>query len=246
MSDFDPDDYAERIAALYPTIWGSKGASSPGGNLYAVFKGAGGNFAFHKQVQLDYTRLQSRLLTATDTNLDTISSDFLTDKLPRGPFEPDDSFRQRIQSFILAPRSTIPAITLLVLALYTPISQFINPNTLGFDFLGGLEVSGFLDTSVFTGIIPDVYVYDRMWDPTEAALNHISEPVFVIRLTFHLPHTRAKFLGRSYLHRNNCYLFTDFSGTLFSTAPDPALGALVHDIKAEGTIPMYSIRRFLI
>ena len=60
---------------------------------------------FHYQQYL-YVSLQTRIKTATDVNLDIISSDFLGDELPRRAQETDDSFRARILATLLREKAT--------------------------------------------------------------------------------------------------------------------------------------------
>lgn len=60
---------------------------------------------FHYQ-QIEYVSDQTRIKTATQENLDNISSDYLGDELPRRVNESDDSYRNRILATLLQEKCT--------------------------------------------------------------------------------------------------------------------------------------------
>lgn len=69
--------------------------------------GANAKVATLIQQQLSYIKLQTRIKTATDVNLDNISIDFFGEGfLPRYRNEGDDSYRNRILAFLLLEKST--------------------------------------------------------------------------------------------------------------------------------------------
>lgn len=58
-----------------------------------------------------YISLQKRIATATDINLDIISTDYLGTTLPRRSGEGDDSYRARIRATIFQPKATRKALS---------------------------------------------------------------------------------------------------------------------------------------
>jgi len=63
---------------------------------------------------LAYTKLQTRIATATDSFLDAITTDFFGLRLPRRPAEPDAAFRPRIQRELLRARDTRAAVIVVL------------------------------------------------------------------------------------------------------------------------------------
>jgi hypothetical protein len=72
---------------------------------------------------LQKVRAQTRLATATDSQLDGLSQDYLGPALPRRAQEPDGSFRPRLQREMLRERATRPALlaALTDLTGHTPL-----------------------------------------------------------------------------------------------------------------------------
>jgi hypothetical protein len=104
---------------------------------------------FHYNYQYLYAKLQMRIQTATDINLDLISQDYLGDTLPRKTNENDDTYRKRILANVVRPRATRQAMmqALKVLTGYDPIiiepwngndhGYYNQPSTLAYNILGG-------------------------------------------------------------------------------------------------------------
>jgi hypothetical protein len=61
---------------------------------------------FHYNLQYLYSKLQMRIQTATDINLDLISKDYLGNSLPRRTNENDDTYRKRILANVVRERAT--------------------------------------------------------------------------------------------------------------------------------------------
>lgn len=78
---------------------------------------------FHYNFQYLYAKLQLRIQTATDINLDLISQDYLGNALPRRQNENDESYRARILVNLVRPRATREAMRMALLQLtgYEPI-----------------------------------------------------------------------------------------------------------------------------
>lgn len=113
MAIGDTNDLAGRIRAVLPTSWFP---SSPAEGqsatpiLDGVLTGLGAAWAALYSL-LSYTKLQTRIATATDFFLDLIAADFFGVKLPRRSGEADAVFRARIQKSIFAPRATRGALS---------------------------------------------------------------------------------------------------------------------------------------
>ncbi|HEV2917564.1 MAG TPA: hypothetical protein VGW78_07525 [Candidatus Babeliales bacterium] len=104
---------------------------------------------FH-YMQYQYAQLQMRIQTATGSNLDIISQDYLGNTLPRYPNENDDSFRQRILSNVVRPRATRQAMSdsvelltgftpTIIEGMWGPDHGYLNqPTTLGCNIYGSV------------------------------------------------------------------------------------------------------------
>lgn len=112
MARGDISDMAARIRAVLPTSWfptTATGQPTVSPVLDGVLAGLGAGWAKIWNL-LAYTRLQTRILTATDFFLDLISADFFGTTLPRKANESDDDFRARIEANLFAPKATRAAI----------------------------------------------------------------------------------------------------------------------------------------
>lgn len=104
---------------------------------------------FHYNFQYLYSKLQMRIQTATDINLDLISQDYLGNTLPRRTNETDDSYRKRILSNVVRPRATRSAMDSALFALtgFHPViiepwsgvdhGYYNQPATLAYNIYGG-------------------------------------------------------------------------------------------------------------
>ena len=112
MATGDVTDFGRRMRAMLPRGWW--GDSSPIRD--AVLAALGTDWAA-TYGQAVYAKQQTRIATATDTNLDAISGDLLGTGLPRLIGETDTAYRARIKANVLAPKATraamIRALTLL-------------------------------------------------------------------------------------------------------------------------------------
>jgi hypothetical protein len=106
-------DMANRIQAVQPTGWFS---SSQTPILSGLLAGLGSIWSSLWNL-LTYVSAQTRISTATDINLDIISSDFLGTSLPRRSGETDASFRTRIKANIFQPMATRAAVSRALTAL---------------------------------------------------------------------------------------------------------------------------------
>ena len=104
---------AARIRAVLPGSWfptSSPRGPSPSPILDGVLAGLGAAWAAIYSL-LSYTRLQTRIATATDLFLDMIAADFFSSGLARRGDEADAAFRLRILRNIFAPRATRAALS---------------------------------------------------------------------------------------------------------------------------------------
>lgn len=101
-----PSAQAQRMLDLIPDDWVNVGgAKQPGGWLYLLASAVGAVLS-DCYTALAYVGLQTRIATATDTNLDAISSDFFGGALPRNQGETDAAFRTRLRTAIFANKAT--------------------------------------------------------------------------------------------------------------------------------------------
>jgi hypothetical protein len=102
----DGSDFAARIRAVLPDRWFPSetpvlGALLAGlGNAWAAIYG-----------MLAYVRAQTRLATATDSDLDLISQDFFGSRLPRSSGETDTAYRARVIAALAREHATRQALS---------------------------------------------------------------------------------------------------------------------------------------
>jgi hypothetical protein len=101
MATGDQNDCFNRLKAVLPTGW----FKGPTPILDAVLQGLAWALSFVYGL-IAYTRLQTRIATATDIFLDIISLDFFGSALPRRQQEMDGPFRTRILANLLRERAT--------------------------------------------------------------------------------------------------------------------------------------------
>lgn len=256
MAAYDTADFTQRLITLLPQSWFSDSALNPGGNLYALMTALALPLVASKQ-QIDYAMLQTRLLKATDTNLEAIAADFFGPSYGRGlqlvanNFVPetDYSFARRIQNDVIAPRNTLAAIQARVQSY---INQFylatsaLNSQLLGMDTAGGLDSWGALDGRPNNlPALPQVTAFDLQSNPKLAASISLQPGQFCLLFSYGGLRTAGFFAGRSHVSRETgggTFLLNDVIHVL--PAPlTPALGALVNGIKATAFQPIYADNR---
>lgn len=260
MAAYDLADWVSRFVGLLPKEWFSSSAITGGGVLYAFMSGELVNLPFHK-TQVNYAALQTRLITATDNNLDLIANDFFgTGQFPRIPFtESDDSYRLRIKLAIGAPKTTIPAIQAAVdyyfLNQYQPPAGSPRPTALVFDAMTGPGAlaqnyspggNGFwyLNQGTVGFLGRSSYLFNGGRSPLFYELG-LYPPEFVVLISVPMPSDTPWFLNRDpvgFLGRSS-YLVNTNDIIIYSDSPDAGLKAIVDEEKAAGTIPVYASQR---
>jgi hypothetical protein len=111
MAVGDEADVTGRVLSTIPADWFPPSSidSSVTPIRDAIASGAGAVFSWIYSL-IGYTRLQTRIGTATDGFLDIISQDFYGGTLPRLKSESDDTFRQRILGNLFLAANTRTAI----------------------------------------------------------------------------------------------------------------------------------------
>lgn len=124
-----PQAQAKRILDLIPDDWVSAQSKQPGGGLYLLASACGQVLA-DAFTAIAYVALQTRIATATDTNLDAISNDFFGGTFPRNIGESDISFRARLRTAIFQNKGTRAGMesALGALGLTFTIVEDANPN----------------------------------------------------------------------------------------------------------------------
>lgn len=97
----DPADMVARLKATLPQRWFPDATPV----LDGLLQGLADTWSW-LYAAVGYTRLQTRLATATDSFLDAISADFFGPRLKRRATEPDAGFRARIRLEMLRERNT--------------------------------------------------------------------------------------------------------------------------------------------
>jgi hypothetical protein len=241
---FSASDFGARLRALIPTIWFGNNATvktgipATNGIQLSITEGLGSGLAFNYQ-QIQYARLQTRLATTTDTNLDQASLDYFAGALPRNLGESDSAYSTRIRLQIVSPLGTIPAITNAVKAYlnYNPGAlQASIYQLFGLSTQGGLGTRGGLIAFTPAAIIvPQVYVFDQQSDPILSAKLGVAPPQFCVLLLYNAGKASGFFAGRSFAGRD--YLVN--AKLQLGPALTTALDTIVRATKAEGTIPLY-------
>lgn len=119
----DQQDMQTRLRATLPARWFSD--SSPA--LNGVLAGLSSNWAWLYGL-LTSVKAQTRLVTATDIQLDGIAADSLGTSFPRRAAEPDESYRKRIQRERLRDRATRPALISVLTDLTGRVPVIFEPN----------------------------------------------------------------------------------------------------------------------
>lgn len=221
MPTYDADYYAQRVFSTFPKAWGAQTTFQPGGNLYEFVKAVCAPCVTLKNA-INYAVLQTRISTATDSNLDTISSDYFGQSLPRLPSEPDASFRARILDALTSPRVTIAAIQ--------------NACQLYVDYFNALPQNS-------SRVIAAIYVFDGQTNPDLAATIGLADGSFVINFQYPTNVSYAWELGANYLGYDSYLISTGL--TVLTSGVDPNLQAIVNLYKAEGTTPVYASSAYL-
>jgi hypothetical protein len=116
MATGDAIDMASRIRAVLPASWfpvSSSESQSLTPVLDGVLKGLGQAWSQVYSL-LSYTKLQTRISTATEFFLDMIAADFFGTRLTRRTNESDTAFRTRICKNIFSSRATRVAVSATV------------------------------------------------------------------------------------------------------------------------------------
>lgn len=160
------DQFATRVAELFPRGWASDDARQPGGNVYALFLALGNQLAF-VQSEVQYAANAQRIQTETSPELDNASIDFLGDTLPRPAGASDGIFAEEIIAALFQPAATRSALQSAIAALtgfqprmlepwsvtdtgawgaisYWNVDTVANPARWGD---GGLRYQGFIETT---------------------------------------------------------------------------------------------------
>jgi hypothetical protein len=121
----------DKLLALLPSRWFSDSAKAPGGILYAILNSFAAGLDYISDGMV-YVRLQTRILTATDTNLDNIATDFFGTSLVRRSGESDGSFRNRIIYSLFPEKATRRGVKKAVENLGATVVEIYEPNYDGF------------------------------------------------------------------------------------------------------------------
>ncbi len=122
MATGDQDDMQGRLQAVLPRSWFPDSTSVLSGvtaGLAAAWSSVWDLFV--------YVRLQTRIATATEGNLDLIAADYLGPAFTRRPAETDAAFRARIQRALLTPTATRAAVVAQLVSLTGNTPAIVEP-----------------------------------------------------------------------------------------------------------------------
>lgn len=122
IPDLSTSDIVDRLVKALPTSWFDDTAKNPGGVLYSLLTAWATNHQWMLS-EILYAKNLTRLKTATNGGLDTVSMDFFGGQMPRNPGESDASYRVRIAAALFLPRVTRQAIINL-------LNKFVGVNPL--------------------------------------------------------------------------------------------------------------------
>ncbi len=216
-------DFYGRLVSTYPKRWAGKKAFGPpsasgardAGLFYALlFSVAQYGFSYLMTIW-SYVRLQTRLATATDTNLDIASTDFFGSRLPRLSGELDPVFSKRLRAKIVAPSGCYVAIRGAISEYFTQ-----NPDA---------SLSGF-------------DIFDQQSDPKRAAYYGLANAQFAVIFYHPTPTTNAWVLGRSALGQRTI-VADPSSFSISPICPYLGLAQFINDAKDWCYQPVYVTSR---
>lgn len=143
--DISADQFAARMAAVFPNGWASASAKTPGGAFYAVLEMIGAELSF-QNTAIQYALGATRIQTAVNEALDLAADDYFgPGGLRRGDGETDAAYRARILASLLPSGATRQAVSDAVEAVtgFVPrIIEFWRPSDTGaFDLTPGTAAS---------------------------------------------------------------------------------------------------------
>jgi hypothetical protein len=124
-------DTIQKLLAVLPSSWFSDDAKAEGGTLYALLSALAEGLNY-VDAGADYVQDQTRISTATGTNLDNIGNDFFSDRITRKAGENDDAWRARILREIFRDKATRAAIIQAVEDLGCTVVEYFEPFKDGF------------------------------------------------------------------------------------------------------------------
>jgi len=137
----DTQDMLARLKATLPKSWFPDSTPILDGLLSGLAQ-----LWSHLYGQLGFTRLQTRIATATGGFLNAISKDFLGSLLPRRLSEPDAAYRVRIQSELVRERNTRAAVVSVLTDLTGRVPLVFEPSrpadTGGYHIASGYGLAG--------------------------------------------------------------------------------------------------------
>lgn len=125
LTTISPQQFAGRIADLFPRGWSSDDAKQSG-NVYALFLSFGQQLAV-VQAQIQYALGAQRLATETFPELDDASMDFLGDQLPRAAGMSDADFAAAIIAELFQPVATRSALSNALIKLTKQTPRMLEP-----------------------------------------------------------------------------------------------------------------------
>jgi len=118
----DTNDIVSRLRQVLPARW--FGDTAP--NLNAILTGFAAAWSGLYSL-LQSVKAQARIATASGVFLDMAAADYFGSHLPRRAGEADTAYRQRIQTNLILPRATRPAVAQAVMSLTGRAPRIFEP-----------------------------------------------------------------------------------------------------------------------
>lgn len=248
---YDQTGFTQRFMRCIPRAWFSDAALVLGGNTYALLN-AVATAPTSIKAAMDYHKLQTRIATATDQNLEAIAQDFLGLGYPRYSLyngkdlvpETDPQYSQRIRNNIVAPQNTLAAIQSAVTQYLNTLyieESVSNVRLLGLDTAGGVDTWGGLDgRSKSTPNVPLCTTFDRQSNPKLSAKIGLTPGQFCVLFTYGGLNMDGFILGRTHVGMASHLL----NGVINIVQPlTSSLSNIVEQTKAHGTQAVYADNR---
>lgn len=168
MATGDQNDIFTRIKATLPRWFGD---ATP--VLDSVVNGAAAMVA-HVYSLYAYAKLQTRILTATDSWLDLIAGDFLGDKLHRRANESDAQYRARIQINLFREKGTRIGLNRLMTDITGRAPLIVEPQRPADTGAYGVPNSGYAVAGGYGSLLLPAQCFVTIYRPAQSGIPDVA------------------------------------------------------------------------
>lgn len=228
MATGDQNDMAARLRGYLPLGWfptaGLPGAQDePAPVLAALLNGVATVLAACFG-QLSYTRLQSRIGTATDSFLDLVALDFFGSELTRQPNQTDASFRSSILWSLFRPRATRAGLIAILQTLTGRLPILFEPARPMDAFCLGTPQNAGLGVARLGSYLMPGQILVNAYRPLAQGIPNVAG------------------LGTGFAGLGSSFLALPDPASAVTPVPDSAIYAAVDDTRAAGVVAWMSIQ----